>query len=137
MPLEQRDHRGHQWTTEDEEPIGDQPPAVLEDPDDRDPDDVLEEARAVTAPVGQLVTDGGEDVESIDTREQIHTGVSITAKIKRGSGTRDQDEINIKAKGRDAEHAAAQMDRVLERAEEWSEQLREVQPDAGDAGVFE
>lgn len=136
MLLEQRDHRGHPWSTEDEETTGEQPPAVQVDPHDRDPQDVLTEARAVTAP--RALTDGGEDVvESIDTREQIHTGVSITAKIKRGTGTRDQDEINLKAKGRDAEHAAAQMDRVLDRAEEWSEQLREVQPDAGDAGVFE
>lgn len=61
MPLEQRDHRGHPWSTEDEEPIGEQPPAVHVDPHDLDPQDVLEEARAVTAP--RVLTDGGEEVD--------------------------------------------------------------------------
>ncbi|ELY84289.1 DUF7389 domain-containing protein, partial [Natrinema gari] len=77
-----------------------------------------------------VCTDGSGDSE-IETREQIHSGVSITAKLKRGSATRDQDEIKIKAKGRNASHAVAEMDQVLENADEWADQLREVQPDGG------
>jgi hypothetical protein len=63
--------------------------------------------------------------------EQItsNRGVSITTKLKRGSGTRDQDTIKLKAKGRDAEEAIAEMEEVIERAEEWADDLREVQPE--------
>ncbi|WP_137288815.1 DUF7389 domain-containing protein [Natronorubrum halophilum] len=95
----------------------------------------LELAREAEIVAGQEVRADGSGESEIDTREQIHTGVSITAKIKRGSGTRDQDEIKIKAKGRNAAHAAAEMDQVLEYADEWSDQLRAVQPaaDGGDA----
>ena len=74
------------------------------------------------------MTDNHDDIE---THEQIHSGVSITAKLKRGSGTRDQDEIKLKAKGRDADEAAAQMAALVERAEAWADDLRAVQPDSG------
>ncbi|WP_455448323.1 DUF7389 domain-containing protein [Natrinema thermotolerans] len=92
-------------------------------------------AREAETVAGREVQADGSGESEIDTQEQIHTGVSITAKLKRGSGTRDQDEIKIKAKGRNATHAASEMDQVLENADEWSEQLREIQPaDAGEEG---
>lgn len=64
-----------------------------------------------------------------DTVENVASGVSITTKLKRGSGTRDQDEIKIKAKGKTAEEAIENMEAVVEHAEEWASDLREVQPD--------
>jgi phosphotransferase system HPr-like phosphotransfer protein len=63
------------------------------------------------------------------TIENTASGVSITTKLKRGSGTRDQDELKIKAKGVTAEEAIENMDEVIEEAEEWAEELREIQPD--------
>lgn len=67
--------------------------------------------------------------DDAETVENVASGVSITTKLKRGSGTRDQDEIKIKAKGKTAEEAVENMDTVLEEAEEWADDLREVQPD--------
>jgi|AntDeeMetageno50_2_1112565.scaffolds.fasta_scaffold02893_4 hypothetical protein len=92
-------------------------------------------AREADAVAGREIRADGSGESEVETREQIHSGVSITAKLKRGSGTRDQDEIKIKAKGRNADHAAAEMDQVLEHADGWSEQLRKIQPaDAGEEG---
>jgi len=67
-----------------------------------------------------------------ETVENVASGVSITAKVKRGSGTRDQDTIKIKAKGTDAAEAIEEMDAVLERADEWADDLRDVQPGGGE-----
>jgi phosphotransferase system HPr-like phosphotransfer protein len=66
---------------------------------------------------------------SDETIENVASGVSITAKLKRGSGTRDQDEIKIKAKGTTAEEAKENMAQVLPEAKEWAEELREIQPE--------
>lgn len=65
--------------------------------------------------------------------ENTHTGVSIKAKIKRGTGTRDQDELVIKGKGADAEEAAEEFEESLEAAESgsWAERLRQIE--AGDS----
>jgi phosphotransferase system HPr-like phosphotransfer protein len=71
--------------------------------------------------------------DQTETVENVASGVSITSKLKRGSGTRDQDEIKIKAKGKTAEEAIENMDAVIEEAEEWADDLREVQPEGGDA----
>lgn len=72
------------------------------------------------------MTDDGREIH-----ENQASGVSITAKLKRGDGTRDQDTIKIKAKGTTAEEAIANMDATLERADEWADDLRAIQP--GDA----
>lgn len=69
--------------------------------------------------------------DDVDTVENVASGVSVTAKLKRGSGTRDQDTIKIKAKGRTAEEAIENMDAVLNRADEWADDLRAVQPEEG------
>lgn len=60
-----------------------------------------------------------------------HAGVSITAKVKRGTDTRDQDELVIKGKGADAAEATQDFEESLQAAEEgdWAERLRAIQPD--------
>lgn len=63
-----------------------------------------------------------------ETIENTASGVSVTTKLKRGTGTRDQDELKIKAKGTSPEEAVENMEEVLEEAEEWAEALREIQP---------
>lgn len=67
--------------------------------------------------------------ESDETIENVASGVSITAKLKRGTGTRDQDTLKIKAKGKTAEEAAQNMDETLESVDEWAEQFRSIQPE--------
>jgi len=67
-----------------------------------------------------------------DIQENVASGVSITTKLKRGSGTRDQDTIKIKAKGKTAEEAIQNMEEVVSHAEEWADELRSVQPEGRD-----
>jgi len=61
----------------------------------------------------------------------VSEGVSIVAKVKRGSGTRDQDELKIKGKGETAEEAGEEFEDDLTMAEEnnWSDRLRAIQPE--------
>jgi hypothetical protein len=68
---------------------------------------------------------GAERVERTDV------GAFVQATLKRGSGTRDQDEVRIKGKGEDAEQAITEFEQLLERYEtEWSDRLRGIQPGA-------
>lgn len=64
--------------------------------------------------------------------ENQASGVSITAKLKRGTGTRDQDEIKIKAKGTTAEEAVENMNDAMDAAEEWADDLRAIQPEGSE-----
>lgn len=71
------------------------------------------------------------EAETTDRQEQAHVGVSITAKVKRGTDTRDQDELVIKGKGADAKEATVNFEASLQAAEshQWSERLRAIQPE--------
>ena len=76
--------------------------------------------------------DSADEAEQHSQRnEQAHVGESITGKVKRGTDTRDQDELVIKGKGADAEEAAQEFEASLQEAEEQglSQRLREMQPD--------
>jgi phosphotransferase system HPr-like phosphotransfer protein len=73
------------------------------------------------------MTDKDTDIRPV-VQENVASGVSITTKLKRGSGTRDQDTLKIKAKGKTAEEAIENMDEVVEHAEEWAKEFRDVQP---------
>ena len=72
--------------------------------------------------------------DDVETTETVHSGASIVAKLKRGTETRDQDELKIKGKGATAEEAAEDFEAALEAAEEnnWVERLRAIQPDGDD-----
>jgi phosphotransferase system HPr-like phosphotransfer protein len=71
-----------------------------------------------------------------DVVEQQHSGASIKAKLKRGTGTRDQDTIVIKGKGTDAEEAIENFQDCLDAAweREWGYQLRGFQAECGGEG---
>jgi len=75
----------------------------------------------------------GNDTDT-ETREQIHSGVSITGEVKRGEGTRDQDKLKIKGKGADAAEAIEDFEATLAAAEEreWADRLRAIQPEVSD-----
>jgi len=64
-------------------------------------------------------------------KEPLNHGTKIRAKVKRGNGTRDQDELLIEGRGEDAAEAAADFEQALTMAEErgWSDRLRALQPD--------
>lgn len=69
--------------------------------------------------------------ENTETKETVYSGVSITGKVKFGSDTRDQGELHLKGKGKDAEEAAEDFEETLQAAEEgrWSDRMIALNPD--------
>jgi len=60
--------------------------------------------------------------------------ITLTTKVKRGSGTRDQDTVKVKVKSDNPEHAAGRLRKTLDALESLgvTDQLRETQPGEGD-----
>ncbi len=84
-------------------------PMTEEDTDARGPEPVRD---------GDEFNTGRADAQSV--------GTEIRAKVKRGTGTRDQDEIVIKGRGVNAQEAADDFEQALQRAEDgdWTDRLR-------------
>lgn len=87
-----------------------------------------------------VADDESESSEHGDTeyepgqKRPLDHGVKVRAKVKRGTGTRDQDELLLEGRGEDAAEAAADFEDVLSHAEEqgWSDRLRDLQPGQGE-----
>lgn len=72
-----------------------------------------------------------DDDVTVDKKvERTDVGVSLTAKLKRGTGTRDQDELTAKVKREEYDDAKAEMEGAMEDLHEWAGRLRVIQPDA-------
>jgi len=74
---------------------------------------------------------------SDDTTHQVNESadkVVLTTKIKRGTGTRDQDSIKVKAKAENPVQAAQKLDETVEAILEHGtvNTLRNAQPGAGE-----
>lgn len=65
-------------------------------------------------------------------QDPLDEGVKLRAKVKRGTGTRDQDTLLIEGRGATADDAADEFEAALSRAEEndYAERLRDLQADA-------
>ncbi|WP_324761141.1 DUF7389 domain-containing protein [Haloarcula sp. GH36] len=75
--------------------------------------------------------DSSADVERI---ERTDIGTSMEARLKRGTGTRDEDQVTIKAKGEDAKHTIDEFYKLLaEYDDKISDQLRGIQPEKSDS----
>ncbi len=74
------------------------------------------------------MTDNTSDYETGEKRPLDH-GCKVRAKLKRGTGTRDQDTLLIEGRGEDASEAADEFEAALSMAEEqgWADRLRELQ----------
>ena len=81
------------------------------------------------------------NAESSETREQpsqteyverSDVGVSLTVKLTRGTGTRDQDKIVAKAKGKTLEDAREDMEILQEYIHDLAEDARQIQPAEAD-----
>jgi len=68
-----------------------------------------------------------------DTETRVSDGEKVVAKLKRGTGTRDQDSLKLVGRGETAAEAAADFEALLEAAESrsWSDRLRALQPTEG------
>jgi hypothetical protein len=64
--------------------------------------------------------------------ERSDVGVSLTVKLKRGTGTRDQDEVIAKAKGKTLEDARQDMEILREYIHDLAEDARQIQPEEED-----
>lgn len=80
------------------------------------------------------MSDDTADPDVTEHVERTDVGVSITAELKRGTGTRDQDKLTGKVKAETLEEARADMDQLKEHMAEWADDLRTIQPDADDGG---
>ena len=70
-----------------------------------------------------------EEYDETSLVERTDVGVSITHEMKRGTGTRDQDKLVIKAKGHTLEDALADLEASRDHLEAHLDWGREVQPD--------
>jgi len=79
-----------------------------------------------------------ESAESSDQPKQTEhvkrsdVGVSITVKLKRGTDTRDRDEVIAKAKGKTLEDAREDMEILREYIHDLAEDARQIQPAEAD-----
>lgn len=64
-------------------------------------------------------------------QDAISSGVELRGKVKRGTDTRDQDVLVVKARGANAAEAAEDFDAALSNVEErdFAERLRALQPE--------
>ncbi|AUG49488.1 hypothetical protein BVU17_18100 (plasmid) [Haloarcula taiwanensis] len=73
--------------------------------------------------------------DSVEKVERTDFGCSMEARMKRGTGTRDEDSMTIKSKGETAAETIAEFYKLLEEYEqEIGGRLRGVQPEEDEAG---
>jgi hypothetical protein len=74
-------------------------------------------------------TENNERQTPTEYVERSDVGVSLTVKLTRGTGTRDQDTITAKAKGKTLEDAREDMETLREYIHDLAEDARQIQPD--------
>ena len=57
--------------------------------------------------------------------------IRVETKVKRGSATRDQDELKVKVKGNDPDDVVAKLNATIANLHETADAVRDLQP-AGD-----
>ena len=60
--------------------------------------------------------------------ERSDVGVSLTVKLKRGTGTRDEDQIKAKVKAKTLDDARDDMDALRAYIQDLAEETRQIQP---------
>jgi hypothetical protein len=70
------------------------------------------------------------DNETTHNLNESADKIRLSVKLKRGTGTRDQDATTIKARGETPEEAAANLDETVRALEDRDafERIREIQP---------
>ncbi|MWG33787.1 DUF7389 domain-containing protein [Halomarina oriensis] len=68
------------------------------------------------------------DAQLTDRIERTDVGVSLTVKLKRGTGTRDQDTITAKVKATTLEEAREDMDDLRAYVRALADEVRAIQP---------
>jgi len=75
-----------------------------------------------------------DNTETRHTVSESADKIVLKADVKRGTGTRDQDKINVKVKGNDPEDTAERLAQTLEclEAEGVAQTLRGTQPETNE-----
>ena len=58
--------------------------------------------------------------------------IRLQTKVKRGSGTRNHDQLNVKVKGNDPEETFKKLNDVLKELQDVPQDLRDIQPEKAD-----
>lgn len=72
---------------------------------------------------------------SDDTQHNLNESadkIRLKTQLKRGSGTRDQDTIEVKVRGDDPDEAVATLNQTLANLRETADAARDIQPGADD-----
>ena len=77
-------------------------------------------------------TEPSEQPSQTEYVERSDVGVSLTVKLTRGTGTRDQDKIVAKVKGKTLEDAREDMETLREYIYGLAEDARQIQPAEAD-----
>lgn len=72
-----------------------------------------------------------EEATQTEYVERSDVGVSLTVKLKRGTATRDQDELTAKVKAQTLAEAREDMDTLRAYLHDLAEDVRQIQPDEG------
>nr|WP_233340563.1 hypothetical protein [Haloprofundus sp. MHR1] len=70
----------------------------------------------------------GDQTERTEHVERTDVGISLTVKLTRGTGTRDQDKITAKVKAKTLEDARKDMETLREYIHDLAEDTRQIQP---------
>jgi uncharacterized protein YlxW (UPF0749 family) len=58
--------------------------------------------------------------------------IRVKTQVTRGTGTRDQDKIDVKVKGDDADEVVEQLNATIENLHETADTVRKMQPETED-----
>ncbi|WP_254544895.1 DUF7389 domain-containing protein [Halomarina pelagica] len=73
-------------------------------------------------------TDNSAQQTPTEYVERSDVGVSLTVKLTRGTGTRDQDKLTAKVKAKTLEEACEDMETLREYIHDLAEDARQIQP---------
>lgn len=79
-------------------------------------------------PSRAVESSSGERTNRTEYVERSDVGVSLTVKLTRGTGTRDQDKVTAKVKAKTLEEAHEDMETLHEYINDLAEDVRQVQP---------
>lgn len=77
-------------------------------------------------------TENAERSSGMEYIERSDVGVSLTVKLKRGTGTRDEDQIKAKVKAKTLEDAREDMETLRAYIHDLAEDARQIQPEEED-----
>lgn len=111
----------------DDDELGDFNPDMTEDEPTESDDEEMSMAANSDA-VGAPRPDRDENGYNTGRQDAVSSGAKVRGKVKRGTGTRDQDEIVVEGRGATGAEAVADFDEALRAIEELgtAERLREI-----------